>query len=75
VRNTSDTCLKDKGTLTLKVYDLLNQNNNLRRTATANFIRDSQSGVLQRYFILSFSYKFNSLGQKGESSNGLVFFF
>jgi hypothetical protein len=69
------TCLKDKGTLTLKVYDLLNQNNNARRTASANFIQDSQSTVLQRYFMLSFSYKFNSLGQKGETNDGGVFFF
>lgn len=69
------TCLKDKGTLTLKVYDLLNQNNNSRRTATANFIQDSQSTVLQRYFMLSLSYKFNSLGQKGESNDSDIFFF
>jgi hypothetical protein len=69
------TCLKDNGTLTLKVYDLLNQNNNSRRTATANFIQDSQSTVLQRYFMLSLSYKFNSLGQKGESNDSDIFFF
>lgn len=68
-------CFKDKGTFTLKVYDLLNQNNNARRTATGNFIQDSQSTVLQRYVMLSFSYKFNSLGQKGESNDGSVFFF
>jgi hypothetical protein len=68
-------CFKDKGTFTLKVYDLLNQNNNARRTATGNFIQDSQSTVLQRYVMLSFSYKFNSLGQKGETNDGSVFFF
>ena len=58
--------LKDQGTVTLKVYDLLNQNNNARRTATQNFIQDSQSTVLEQYFMLSFSWKFNSLGKKGE---------
>lgn len=67
--------LKDKATLTLKAYDLLNQNTNARRTATANFIQDSQSTVLQRFFMLSFSWKFNSLGKKGEVGNGGVFFF
>lgn len=58
--------MKDKATLTLKAYDLLNQNTNARRIATENFIQDSQSTVLQRYFMLSFSWKFNSLGKKGE---------
>ncbi len=62
--------LKDQGTLTLKAYDLLNQNTNARRIATANYIQDSQSTVLQRYFMLSFSWKFNTLGSKGESKGG-----
>ncbi|MCF1192522.1 outer membrane beta-barrel protein [Mangrovimonas sp. AS39] len=58
--------LQDKATATFKVYDLLNQNTNARRTATQNYIQDSQSTVLQQYFMLSFSWKFNSLGKKGE---------
>ncbi|WP_298237906.1 TonB-dependent receptor [uncultured Algibacter sp.] len=58
--------MKDKAALTLKAYDLLNQNTNARRIATENYIQDSQSTVLQQYFMLSFSWKFNSLGQKGE---------
>jgi len=58
--------LNDKGTLKLKVYDLLNQNTNARRIATANYIEDRQSTVLQQYFMLSFSWKFNSLGKKGK---------
>ncbi|MEM6516467.1 MAG: TonB-dependent receptor [Bacteroidota bacterium] len=66
--------MKDKATLTLKVFDLLNQNNNARRTASQNFIQDSQSTVLEQYFMLSFSWKFNSLGSKGETG-GEVFFF
>ena len=69
------TLLKDKGLITLKVYDLLNQNTNARRIATEDYIQDSQSTVLRQYFMLSFSYKFNSLGSKGESDNGDVFFF
>ncbi|WOD44129.1 TonB-dependent receptor [Hwangdonia lutea] len=58
--------MKDSATLTLKAYDLLNQNTNARRIATENYIQDSQSTVLQQYFMLSFSWKFNSLGKKGE---------
>lgn len=66
--------LKDNGTVTLKVYDLLNQNTNAQRTTTDNYIQDSQSTVLEQYFMLSFSWKFNSLGSKGESRGGDMHF-
>lgn len=65
--------LKDKGTVTIKAYDLLNQNTNASRVATENYIQDSQSSVLQQYFMLSFSWKFNSLGKAGETGNGRHF--
>ncbi len=58
--------LKDQGTISLKAYDLLNQNTNAQRRATANYVEDSQSTVLQQYFMLGFSWKFNSLGKKGK---------
>lgn len=61
--------LKNNGNITLKVYDLLNQNTNARRIATSNYIEDSQSTVLEQYFMLSFSWKFNSLGKAGEIGN------
>lgn len=67
--------LNDNATLTLKAYDLLNQNTNARRTATENYIEDAFSTVLEQYFMLSFSWKFNSLGKKGEVGKGGVFFF
>lgn len=60
--------INDKATLTLKAYDILNQNTNARRVATADYIQDSQSTVLQQYFMLSFSWKFNTLGSKGKSN-------
>ncbi|MCO4820623.1 MAG: TonB-dependent receptor [Flavobacteriaceae bacterium] len=66
--------LKDKATLTLKVYDLLNQNTNARRVANQNFIQDSESTVLERYFMLTFSWKFNTLGNKGKTDGQGVFF-
>ncbi|MEO8934298.1 MAG: outer membrane beta-barrel protein, partial [Xanthomarina sp.] len=67
--------MKDKAVVTLKAYDLLNQNTNARRSATENYIQDSQSTVLQRYFMLSFSWKFNSLGKKGETRDNRMFMF
>ena len=58
--------LQEKGTISLKAYDILNQNTNAQRTATEDYVQDVQSTVLQRYFMLSFSYRFNTLGKKGE---------
>lgn len=66
--------LKDRGTMTLKVYDLLNQNTNARRYSSENYIQDSQGTILQQYFMLSFSYKFNTLGSKGETRRGGMYF-
>ena len=67
--------LKDKAILSLKVYDLLDQNTNAKRVATQDYIEDSQSTVLKQYFMLSFSYKFNSLGSKGKTEEHDFFFF
>ncbi|CAM1346109.1 outer membrane beta-barrel protein [Tenacibaculum crassostreae] len=61
--------LKDQGTISLKAYDLLNQNTNAQRRATSNYVEDSESTVLQQYFMLGFSWKFNSLGKKGKIRN------
>jgi len=65
---------KDNATLSLKAFDLLNQNTNARRRATANYIEDSESSVLRQYFMLSFSWKFNTLGSKGKTQNKFVIF-
>ena len=67
--------LKDKGLVTLKVYDLLNQNTNASRVASLDYIEDQQSTVLTQFFMLNFSWKFNSLGKKGESRKGGSHFF
>ena len=66
--------LKDQGTITLKAYDLLNQNTNAQRRATSNYIEDSQSTVLEQYFMLGFSWKFNSLGKKGKVRDYKMFY-
>lgn len=64
--------LKDKGTIKLTAYDLLNQNINTRRLVTADYIQDSQSTVLQRYFMLGFTYKLSKVG--GKKRGGIEFF-
>ena len=50
------------GELKFSVFDLLNQNIGINRTANQNFIQDTRYNVLQRYFQLSFSYRLNKSG-------------
>lgn len=56
--------LKKKATIKFSAYDLLNQNTNTRRTTGEDFIQDFQGTVLQRYFMGSFTYKFDQFGGK-----------
>jgi hypothetical protein len=57
--------LKDNGSISLRIYDILDQNTNARRIATEDYIQDSSSTVLTQYAMLSFTWKFNSLGNAG----------
>jgi hypothetical protein len=55
--------LKSKrGEIKLSVYDILNQNVSITRNTGANYIEDVQSSVLNRFFMLTFSYKLNRMG-------------
>ena len=56
-------------TVTVRVYDLLRQNSNIRRNITANYIDDVETNSLGRYFMASFTYKFNTFG-KGQRPGG-----
>lgn len=56
--------LKDKGILKVKVFDLLNQNTSVRRYSNQDYISDTESLVLQQYFMLSFTYKVSKIGGK-----------
>ncbi|WP_276502447.1 outer membrane beta-barrel protein [Terrimonas pollutisoli] len=53
--------------LKLSVFDLLKQNQSISRTVEANYIEDSQSRVLQQYFMLTFTYNLKNFG-KGRNS-------
>ncbi|XOV92975.1 MAG: outer membrane beta-barrel protein [Bacteroidota bacterium] len=46
----------DLAELSINVYDLLKQNNNANRNVNGLYIEDRQSTVLQRYFMLTFTY-------------------
>ncbi len=49
--------LKDeRGEIKLTVFDLLDQNNSISRNVSETFVEDIQTQVLQRYFMVSFTY-------------------
>lgn len=58
-----------QATVSLKAYDLLRQNSNIRRTVTANYIEDISTNSLGRYFMVSFAYKFNTFGNGSQPTD------
>lgn len=48
--------------ISVKVYDILQQRSNLSRTVNASYIDDTQYNSLTRYCMFTFTYKFNSFG-------------
>lgn len=53
--------LKDqKGELQLSVFDLLGQNNSIQRNITDVYLEDVRNNVLERYYMLTFSYRIAS---------------
>jgi hypothetical protein len=46
--------------LELSVFDLLNQNTSIARLNTESYIEDTRTDVLQQYFMLTFTYKFQN---------------
>lgn len=62
--------LKNKaGELKLSVFDLLKQNQSIVRTVTESSITDSQTQVLQQYFMLTFTYSLKNFGVAKASGN------
>ena len=63
---------KRQGELRFTVYDLLKQNRSLSHSISANYIQDTWTNTLGRYFMVTFSYRFNSLNalSRGQSSEG-----
>jgi hypothetical protein len=52
--------------LRFTIYDLLNKNNSVARTNTDSYIQDSQTNVLNRYYLLTFTYNFKKYFPKKE---------
>lgn len=57
------TMLKDeKGVLRISVFDILNQGNSINAYASRNVITTSQTNLLQRYFMATFTYNIRAIG-------------
>lgn len=56
--------LENKAELRFAAYDLLNQNQGISRRAELNYVEDERVNVLGRYFLVSFTYSVNGLGER-----------
>jgi len=64
---------KKNGEIKFSVNDILNQNSNIDRRIGENYISDSRTVILQRYFLLTFTYNLNRFGKKGNNNrNGEI---
>lgn len=54
----------DAGDLRITVYDLLKQNRAVSRTFTDTYTEDATNNVLQRYYMLTFTYTFRNFKEK-----------
>lgn len=52
----------------LTAFDMLKQNNSVSRNTTETYYEDTQTNVLQRYFMLTFTYNFKSFKGKGTNT-------
>lgn len=54
---------KKQAELKFSVFDLLNQNVSITRTANENYIQDVQTKVLTRYFLITFTYNLKNFNK------------
>lgn len=59
---------KKEAELKLTVFDLLKQNQSIVRTVTEQGITDSQSRVLQQFFMLTFTYSLKNFGKPANNN-------
>ncbi|WP_426493001.1 outer membrane beta-barrel protein [Hymenobacter sp. 102] len=63
---------KQQAEIKLYAFDLLGQNNSIQRNITAAYTEDVQTNILQRYFMLMFTYNIRSFagGGRGDALPG-----
>ncbi|MDP4240885.1 MAG: hypothetical protein Q8904_15585, partial [Bacteroidota bacterium] len=61
--------LKNKRLQTkFQIFDILKQNQSIRRSINGNNITDTQSTILPQYFIFSLTYNFNNFQQPNDKN-------
>lgn len=58
-----------KAEIRLSVFDLLNQNQSITRTATETYIEDVNTQVLRQYFMLTFTLNLKNFGKPAVNNN------
>jgi hypothetical protein len=53
----------ERGTIELRVFDILNQNQGINRSNSLNYVQESRTNVLGRYIVFSMKYKLSGFGQ------------
>ncbi len=61
--------LNKKGTIRFKMNDILRQQLNISRSVSDIAITDTEYNTLTSYYMLSFGYRFNTMGNRGGSRN------
>ena len=61
---------KKNGEIKFSVNDILNQNQNINRTVGDNYVVDTRTMVLKRYFMLTFTYNLNRAGAQQMRGQG-----
>lgn len=56
----------NRGTITLKAYDILNQNTGITQSTAYNYLRIQESNTMNRYIMLSLKYRINKQDQKSD---------
>lgn len=62
---------KNRFTLALRGYDLLDQAKNLTVTDASNYHMEARNNTLGRYVILALTYRFGNFGGKGGAKGGM----
>jgi hypothetical protein len=60
------------GEIRLAVKDLLNQNQSVTRNSGPGYYEDVKTNVLQRYFLLSFTYSLNRMAGKTMQASQMI---
>jgi len=62
--------LKNKGEIKLAAYDILNKNVGIQQSIDLNYLEETRVTSLSQYFMLSFTYAINQLGNQQNAPRG-----